>query len=99
MNNVHLTRKFEMFLFLAFVLFSQRPILGQDLAEQLLSLLSPTPPLGEPWPNIPGPNLQDRVCIVGAGAAGIHMAVSLKKRNYNKVTIRGCPFFMLYRLG
>ena len=55
-------------------------------AKQLLALLNPTPALGEPWPNIPGPNLNDRVCIVGAGAAGIHMAASLKKRNYENVS-------------
>ena len=57
----------------------------QSQAKQLMSLLAPTPAVGEPWPNIPGPDLKDRVCIVGAGAAGIHMAASLKKRNYENV--------------
>jgi len=59
----------------------------QDLESQLLSLLAPAPALGEPWPSIPGPDLDDRVCIVGAGAAGIHMAISLKKKNYKKVVV------------
>lgn len=59
----------------------------QSKAKQLLSLLDPTPALGEPWPNIPGPDLNDRVCIVGAGASGIHMATSLKKRNYKNVVV------------
>ena len=71
-------------LFLFFLSFN--PAWGENmLAQQLLSLLSPSPALGEPWPSIPGPNTRDRVCIVGAGAAGIHMAVSLKKRGYDKV--------------
>ena len=60
----------------------------QSQAEQLLSLLDPSPALGEAWPTIPGPELDDRVCIVGAGAAGIHMAVSLKKRNYENVNFK-----------
>ena len=29
----------------------------------------------------------DHVCIVGAGPAGIHMAVRLKDRGYRKITI------------
>ena len=33
----------------------------------------------------PGPDLNNRVCIVGAGATGIHMAMSLKKKNYENV--------------
>lgn len=59
----------------------------QSQAKQLLSLLSPTPALGEPWPTIPGPDLKDRVCIVGAGPAGVHMALSLKKRGYQHVIL------------
>jgi len=59
----------------------------QSQAEQLLSLLSPTPAVGQPWPSIPGPDLSDRVCIVGAGVSGVHMAVSLKKRNYENVVV------------
>ena len=73
-------------LFLAMAILFMYPVSCDDIqAQQLLSLLSPTPALGEPWPSIPGPNTQHRVCIVGAGAAGIHMAVSLKKRGYDQV--------------
>ena len=54
-------------------------------ARQLMSLLAPSPALGEAWPRIPGPALEDRVCVVGAGAAGIHMAVSLKEKGYKNV--------------
>ena len=61
---------------------------SQSKAKQILSLLAPSPALGEPWPNIPGPELDDRVCIVGAGASGIHMAISLKKRNYENVILK-----------
>ena len=42
---------------------------------------------GQPFPKITGPLPHERVCVVGAGAAGIHMALSLKKRGYNRVTI------------
>eukprot|EP00092_Neocalanus_flemingeri_P089300 GFUD01112994.1.p1 GENE.GFUD01112994.1~~GFUD01112994.1.p1 ORF type:complete len:612 (-),score=92.37 GFUD01112994.1:186-2021(-) len=59
----------------------------QSQAKQLLSLLAPTPAVGEPWPSIPGPDLKDRVCIIGAGASGIHMATSLKKRKYENVVV------------
>lgn len=59
---------------------------GQD-PNQLLSLLSEEPAKGEPWPNIPGPHKSDRVCVVGAGASGVHMAASLKKRGFDKVVI------------
>ena len=32
----------------------------------------PQPAKGEPFPDINGPNPDDKVCIVGAGPAGIH---------------------------
>jgi len=75
-----------------FLVFSIHCSLGQNpleaQAKQLLSLLdSPVPAKGDPWPDIPGPNLNDRVCVVGAGASGIHMAMSLKKRNYENVVV------------
>ena len=75
-----------------------QPVLCQDLsaqAQQLLSLLSPTPALGEPWPSIPGPAEQDRVCIVGAGAAGVHMAASLKKRGFGNVGFLFQPLYII----
>ena len=40
-----------------------------------------------PFPKINGPLKDDHVCIVGAGPAGIHMAVRLKDRGYQKITI------------
>ena len=39
---------------------------------------NPPPPLGPAFPEIQGPKPSDRVCIVGAGVAGIHMALELK---------------------
>ena len=53
----------------------------------LRSLLEPVPPQGLPFPRIRGPNTSDRVCIVGAGPAGVHMALSLKRRGYSNLTI------------
>ena len=47
----------------------------------------PQPAKGEPFPDINGPNPDDKVCIVGAGPAGIHMAQSLKKRNFEDIVI------------
>ena len=45
------------------------------------------PPKGYPFPHIHGPSLFERVCIVGAGPAGVHMSLSLKKKGYTNVTI------------
>ena len=42
---------------------------------------------GKPFPRIPGPSPEDKVCIVGAGPAGLHMAVELRRRNYNNIVI------------
>ena len=40
---------------------------------------------GKPFPRIPGPSPEDKVCIVGAGPAGLHMAVELRGRNYKYI--------------
>ena len=54
----------------------------------LTDLLSfESPPKGIPFPRINGPKKDDHVCIVGAGPAGIHMAVRLKDSGYKKITI------------
>ena len=45
------------------------------------------PSTGRALAHNPWTNPADRVCIVGAGAAGVHMAASLKKRNYKDVRI------------
>ena len=45
------------------------------------------PPLGHHFPSIIGPKPSDDVCIVGAGPAGIHMGLSLKKKGYSKIRI------------
>jgi NADPH-dependent 2,4-dienoyl-CoA reductase/sulfur reductase-like enzyme len=73
-----------------------------SLARSLLGLLAPSAPRGEPWPRVPGPvhachrsllhlrallPSQDKVCIVGAGPAGVHMALKLKQRNYTRVVV------------
>ena len=58
------------------------------IAQELEDLLAvDVSPKGDVFPQITGPNLQDHVCIVGAGPAGIHMALSLKDRGYKDVTI------------
>ena len=44
-------------------------------------------PKGYPFPEIHGPAPWERVCIVGAGPAGVHMSLSLKKMGYKNVTI------------
>ena len=45
------------------------------------------PPEGIPFPNITGPKPEDDVCIVGAGPAGIHMALRLDSKGYKKIRI------------
>ena len=52
---------------------------------KLLSAKVPTK--GKPFPKINGPKLEDKVCIVGAGPAGIHMAVRLKDHEYKNIVI------------
>ena len=45
------------------------------------------PSIGELFPKINGPIVTDRVCVVGAGPSGIHMAVSLRDRGYKNIRI------------
>ena len=45
------------------------------------------PPKGSPFPTIKGPKPHENVCIVGAGPAGIHMALSLKEKGYRNIRI------------
>ena len=53
---------------------------------RLLSLLTETArAVGAEWPRVPGPRPQDRVCVVGAGVAGVHMASRLKGLGYKDV--------------
>ena len=53
--------------------------------DQLLR--SDVPTKGKDFPSIVGPKLNERVCIVGAGPAGLHMALSLKDKGYQKIRI------------
>ena len=46
-----------------------------------------SPPQGESFPRITGPKQDDNVCIVGAGPAGIDMALRLKDKGYSKITM------------
>ena len=58
-------------------------------AAGLLALLeTESPAVGAEWPRIPGPLPQDRVCVVGAGMSGVHMAARLKGLGYNDVRMR-----------
>ena len=41
----------------------------------LLSMLEGLEEKGEEWPKITGPQKTGRVCVVGAGPAGVHMAL------------------------
>ena len=42
---------------------------------------------GLPFPKIKGPDKEDKICIVGAGPAGIHMAAKLKNKNFESIKI------------
>ena len=50
-------------------------------------LRSAVTPNGKHFPNIVGPKSNERVCIVGAGPAGLHMGLSLKDKGYQKIRI------------
>ena len=45
------------------------------------------PAKGCPFPKITGPKTHEKVCIVGAGPAGIDMAVRLKDKGFTNLTI------------
>ena len=53
--------------------------------DQLLR--STVPSRGKEFPNINGPTPNEKVCIVGAGPAGLHMALSLKDKGYRNIRI------------
>ena len=53
--------------------------------EELLRVRVPSK--GKKFPKVNGPRPADKVCIVGAGPAGIHMALSLKDKGYQKIKI------------
>ena len=50
-------------------------------------LTAEVPSKGKPFPRINGPKPHEKICIVGAGPSGIHMAISLKDRGYQNITI------------
>ena len=59
-----------------------------EIEKMLKALLDDnTPPKGEPFPEISGPRQDENVCIVGAGPAGIDMALRLKDKGYSKITM------------
>ena len=59
------------------------------LAIQALQALleADRPTKGSPFPTIDGPRTHEKVCIVGAGPAGIDMAVRLKDKGFSNLTI------------
>ena len=50
----------------------------------LLSMLEGPEEKGQEWPKIAGPQKTGRVCVVGAGPAGLHMALRLKGKGYTR---------------
>jgi len=68
------------------VLCPTNPVLDK-LGALTNKVLSAVPPKGTPFPSINGPKKDDKVCIVGAGPAGLHMAVSLKKKGIADLVI------------
>ena len=59
-----------------------------DAVQNLGGLLAiDLPSKGTPFPKIPGPSSRENICIVGAGPAGIHMAVGLKDMGFTDITI------------
>ena len=73
---------------LAETTFSQHRSLFNKYKPKIDKLLRlAVPPKGKHFPNIVGPKSNERVCIVGAGPAGLHMALSLKDKGYQKIRI------------
>ena len=58
-----------------------------EAVKGLMKLLSGNvTPIGKPFPTMIGPKTNEKVCIVGAGPAGLHMAVELKSRNFTNLS-------------
>ena len=53
----------------------------------LLSMLEGSEEKGKEWPKIAGPQKTGRVCVVGAGPAGVHLALRLKEKGYTRVEL------------
>ena len=74
--------------FLLLTISSAQSQTSQDQAvKSMLNLLEPAASKGHPFPAIPGPRLRDKVCIIGAGPAGIHMSQRLKKLGHKNIKI------------
>ena len=79
--------------FFDFSVFSTIPAIVNDISleqsiESLLALNSSSfKTKGSSFPQIRGPNKKDKICIVGAGPAGIHMAAQLKNKNFENIKI------------
>ena len=68
--------------------FTENRNLFNTYKAKFFDLLNSTVPAkGKEFPKIIGPNPNDKVCIVGAGPAGLHMALSLKDKGYKKIRI------------
>ena len=67
--------------------FAKEDITLRNKALRLLSMLEGSEDKGKEWPKISGPQKDGRVCVVGAGPAGIHMALRLKEKGYTRVDI------------
>ena len=60
----------------------------KDTVRKILSLYKANVEAkGDPLPKVVGPKRHEKVCIVGAGAAGIHMALNLKDRGFSDIII------------
>ena len=62
----------------------------QDAYKQIVKIVNQSPPpKGVPFPaKIPSPrSIHDKIAIVGAGPAGIHMAYLLKKKGFKNIVI------------
>ena len=72
-------------------LFSLSNVQSQTTQDEALKsmrkLLQPVASKGRPFPAIPGPRLHDKVCIVGAGPAGVHLGLKLKKLGHKNIQI------------
>ena len=67
-----------------------------NVAGRLKNLINiNVPPKGTSFRKIKGPKQYEDVCIVGAGPAGIHMALNLDEKGYKKIRI----FEKTHRVG
>lgn len=87
-NNISILKAIVILVMVIRITLCQDRSVISEAVETLTELFTiDLPPKGDPFPKINGPKPHEHVCIIGAGPAGIHMAISLKEKGYSNIKI------------